>query len=136
MDRPANPSGESASPRTPAGSPHFSIISRACARVSEKPLIRLFSNVFRREENAARTTLLYTFMSLTFSLQSHKSILTTALSTLGLGVNRSLPTLSKWTVILMMFAGRVGSMSVAMAVTRGRDAGKGLRYVPEKILIG
>ena len=61
-----------------------------------------------------------------------------AMSTVGLSRNltASLPTLSKWTVILMMFAGRVGSMSVAMAVTRGRDAGKGLRYVPEKILIG
>ena len=61
-----------------------------------------------------------------------------AMSTVGLSRNLtgSLPFLSKWTVILMMFAGRVGSMSVAMAVTRGRDAGNGLRYVPEKILIG
>ena len=61
-----------------------------------------------------------------------------AMSTVGLSRNltASLPALSKWTVILMMFAGRVGSMSVAMAVTRGRDAGSGLRYVPEKILIG
>lgn len=61
-----------------------------------------------------------------------------AMSTVGLSRNLtpSLPALSKWAVILMMFAGRVGSMSVAMAVTRGRDAGNGLRYVPEKILIG
>ena len=61
-----------------------------------------------------------------------------AMSTVGLSRNLtgSLPLLSKWTVILMMFAGRVGSMSVAMAVTKGRDAGNGLRYVPEKILIG
>lgn len=61
-----------------------------------------------------------------------------AMSTVGLSRNLTgtLPLLSKWTVILMMFAGRVGSMSVAMAVTRGRDAGNGLRYVPEKILIG
>ena len=60
------------------------------------------------------------------------------MSTVGLSRNLtgSLPLLSKWTVILMMFAGRVGSMSVAMAVTKGRDAGNGLRYVPEKILIG
>ena len=59
-----------------------------------------------------------------------------AMSTVGLSRNltASLPLLSKWTVILMMFAGRVGSMSVAMAVTKGRE--KGLRYVPEKILIG
>ena len=61
-----------------------------------------------------------------------------AMSTVGLSRNltASLPLLSKWTVILMMFAGRVGSMSVAMAVTKGRDAQNGLRYVPEKILIG
>ena len=61
-----------------------------------------------------------------------------AMSTVGLSRNLtgSLPALSKWAVILMMFAGRVGSMSVAMAVTRGRDAQNGLRYVPEKILIG
>ena len=59
-----------------------------------------------------------------------------AMSTVGLSRNLtpSLPTLSKWAVILMMFAGRVGSMSVAMAVTKGRV--NGLRYVPEKILIG
>jgi len=59
-----------------------------------------------------------------------------AMSTVGLSRNltASLPALSKWTVILMMFAGRVGSMSVAMAVTRGKQ--NGLRYVPERILIG
>ena len=38
-------------------------------------------------------------------------------------------------VLLMMFAGRVGSMSVAMAVTRDRPQPK-LRNIPEKILIG
>ena len=61
-----------------------------------------------------------------------------AMSTVGLSRNltASLPLVSKWTVILMMFAGRVGSMSVAMAVTKGQDARNGLRYVPEKILIG
>ena len=61
-----------------------------------------------------------------------------AMSTVGLSRNLtgSLPTLSKWAIIGMMFAGRVGSMSVAMAVTKGRAARNGLRYVPEKILIG
>ena len=60
-----------------------------------------------------------------------------AMSTVGLSRNLtpSLPTLSKWAVILMMFAGRVGSMSVAMAVTRDRPQPK-RRNVPEKILIG
>ncbi len=61
-----------------------------------------------------------------------------AMSTVGLSrnVTGTLPALSKWAVILMMFAGRVGSMSVAMAVTRGKDSQNSLRYVPEKILIG
>lgn len=61
-----------------------------------------------------------------------------AMSTVGLSRNltASLPLVSKWTVILMMFAGRVGSMSVVMAITRGRAAQNSLRYVPERILIG
>ena len=46
-----------------------------------------------------------------------------------------LPEVSKLVVLLMMFAGRVGSMSVAMAVTRDRPQPK-LRNIPEKILIG
>ncbi|MCI8811047.1 MAG: Trk family potassium uptake protein [Oscillibacter sp.] len=60
-----------------------------------------------------------------------------AIGTVGLsrGVTASLPELSKWAVLLMMFAGRVGSMSVAMAVTRERPQPK-RRNVPEKILIG
>ena len=59
-----------------------------------------------------------------------------AMSTVGLSRNLTggLPLLSKWTVILMMFAGRVGSMSVFMAVMKEQNAG--IRYVPEKILIG
>lgn len=61
-----------------------------------------------------------------------------AMSTVGLSRNLtgSLPALSKWAVILMMFAGRVGSMSVVMAMTKGKSAQNSLRYVPEKILIG
>ena len=61
-----------------------------------------------------------------------------AMSTVGLSrnVTGTLPLLSKWTVILRMFAGRVGSMSVAMAITRGKAAQNCIRYVPEKILIG
>ena len=38
-------------------------------------------------------------------------------------------------ILLLMFAGRVGSMSVAMAVTRDHPAPR-VRNVPEKILIG
>lgn len=61
-----------------------------------------------------------------------------AMSTVGLSRNltASLPALSKWAVILMMFAGRVGSMSVVLAMTKGKSAQNSLRYVPEKILIG
>lgn len=60
-----------------------------------------------------------------------------AIGTVGLsrGITSQLPALSKWAVLLMMFAGRVGSMSVAMAVTRERPHPK-RRNVPEDILIG
>lgn len=60
-----------------------------------------------------------------------------AIGTVGLtrALTPSLPTASRIAVILLMFAGRVGSMSVAMAVTRDRPYPK-LRNVPEKILIG
>ncbi len=60
-----------------------------------------------------------------------------AIGTVGLtrGVTPRLPELSKLVVLLLMFSGRVGSMSVAMAVTRDRPQAK-LRNVPEKILIG
>lgn len=60
-----------------------------------------------------------------------------AIGTVGLtrGVTSRLQPLSKAVVLLLMFAGRVGSMSVAMAVTRDRPQPK-LRNVPEKILIG
>lgn len=54
---------------------------------------------------------------------------------LSLGVTSGLPEFSKFTVLLMMFAGRVGSMSVAMAVTRSRPLPR-VRNIPEKILIG
>lgn len=60
-----------------------------------------------------------------------------AIGTVGLtrGVTPSLPQVSKAVVTLLMFAGRVGSMSVAMAVTRDRPLPK-VRNIPEKILIG
>lgn len=54
---------------------------------------------------------------------------------LSLGVTPILPAASKIVVTLLMFAGRVGSMSVAMAVTRDHPAPK-LRNTYEKILIG
>nr|WP_326185344.1 potassium transporter TrkG [uncultured Oscillibacter sp.] len=60
-----------------------------------------------------------------------------AIGTVGLtrGLTPSLPELSKLAILLLMFAGRVGSMSVAMAVTRDRPQAK-IRNVSENILIG
>lgn len=60
-----------------------------------------------------------------------------AMGTVGLtlGVTPTLPTASKIVVTLMMFAGRVGSMTVLMAMVRDRPTAK-LRKIPEKILIG
>ena len=54
---------------------------------------------------------------------------------LTLGVTPTLNTAGKIVVTLMMFAGRVGSMSVLMAMVKDRPAPK-LRRIPEKILIG
>ena len=60
-----------------------------------------------------------------------------AIGTVGLtlGVTPTLPPLSKFVVTLMMFTGRVGSMSVVMAMTRDHPRPK-VRNVSEKILIG
>lgn len=60
-----------------------------------------------------------------------------AIGTVGLtrGITATLPEVSKAAITLLMFAGRVGSMSVAMAVTRDRPQPK-LRNIPEEILIG
>lgn len=60
-----------------------------------------------------------------------------AMGTVGLtlGVTPTLTTAGKIVVTLMMFAGRVGSMSVLMAMVRDRPVPK-LRRTPEKILIG
>ncbi|SFP74816.1 trk system potassium uptake protein TrkH [Oscillibacter sp. PC13] len=60
-----------------------------------------------------------------------------AIGTVGLtrGITPQLPVASRIAVILLMFVGRVGSMSVAAAVTPDRPVPK-LRNIPEKILIG
>ena len=60
-----------------------------------------------------------------------------AIGTVGLtrGVTPVLPEISKAAVLLLMFIGRVGSMSVAMAMTRDRPTPR-VRNIPEKILIG
>lgn len=60
-----------------------------------------------------------------------------AIGTVGLtrGITPFLPMASKIVVILMMYSGRVGSLSVAMAVTGSRHKTQ-LRNSTEKILIG
>ena len=60
-----------------------------------------------------------------------------AMGTVGLtlGVTPTLTAAGKIVVTLMMFAGRVGSMSVRKAMVRDRPVPK-LRRTPEKILIG
>lgn len=109
-------------------------------------------NVFRRRLDTATIQKAYSSVSIFFlaclagtmvmclqgiSLDSALFEAISAVGTVGLtrGVTPYLPELSKLTVLLMMFAGRVGSMSVAMAVTRDRPQPK-LRNIPEKILIG
>ncbi len=109
-------------------------------------------NVFRRRLDTATIQRAYSSVSVFFmaclagtmvmclqgiSLDSALFEAISAVGTVGLtrGVTPYLPELSKLTVLLMMFAGRVGSMSVAMAVTRDKPQPK-LRNIPEKILIG
>jgi len=62
-----------------------------------------------------------------------------AIGTVGLtiGITGVLPALSKVAVILMMFAGRLGSLSVAMALAKkATPRQQHLRNVTEKIMIG
>lgn len=61
------------------------------------------------------------------------------LSTVGLtrGITPHLPELSKITIILLMYAGRVGSLSVAAAMSIKRSAKPvNLKNVTEKVIIG
>ncbi|MCD7917220.1 MAG: TrkH family potassium uptake protein [Clostridiales bacterium] len=60
-----------------------------------------------------------------------------AIGTVGMstGVTRELNTLSRLVIILLMFCGRVGSLSFAMSFTERRRTG-GLRYPEEQIVVG
>lgn len=109
-------------------------------------------NVFRRRLDAETIQKAYSSVSIYFlaclagtmvlclqgiSLDSALFEAISAVGTVGLtrGVTPYLPALSKMAILLLMFSGRVGSMSVAMAVTRDKPQPK-LRNIPEKILIG
>lgn len=60
-----------------------------------------------------------------------------AIGTVGLstGITAQLPNLSKLTIILLMYSGRVGSLSVAMAMSRRTMVAR-IRNTPEKIILG
>lgn len=124
------------------------LLLSAAAQVRRKEDV----NVFHRRLDTATIQKAYSSVSIFFlaclagtmvlclqgiSLDSALFEAISAVGTVGLtrGVTPYLPELSKLAVLLMMFSGRVGSMSVAMAVTRDRPQPK-LRNIPEKILIG
>lgn len=109
-------------------------------------------NVFHRRLDAETIQKAYSSVSIYFlaclagtmvlclqgiSLDSALFEAISAVGTVGLtrGVTPYLPALSKTAILLLMFSGRVGSMSVAMAVTRDKPQPR-LRNIPEKILIG
>jgi trk system potassium uptake protein TrkH len=59
------------------------------------------------------------------------------IGTVGLtrGITPFLPVISRITIILLMYSGRVGSLAVAMAVAEKRNKA-GLKHIQEKIIIG
>jgi trk system potassium uptake protein TrkH len=61
------------------------------------------------------------------------------LSTVGLtlGITPTLPVLSRMTILLLMYAGRVGSLAVIMAMSVKKNAQQSnIKYVSEKVIIG
>ena len=104
-------------------------------RIEEKDIGRAYSTVTMYFLVCMAGCMVLCLQGVTLDDALFESI--SAMGTVGLtrGVTPTLPTLSKLVVALMMFAGRVGSMSVAMAITRDRPAAK-RRNVAESILIG
>lgn len=60
-----------------------------------------------------------------------------AIGTVGLttGITPTLPAMSKIAIILLMYAGRVGSLTVFMAVAQQKNTGK-LKNPAGKIIVG
>jgi trk system potassium uptake protein TrkH len=61
------------------------------------------------------------------------------LGTVGLsrGITPALPVVSRLTIMLLMYAGRVGSLAVVMSMSIRREkVGRHLRHVSEKVIIG
>ena len=112
--------------------------------------------VFRRSINAAyvqkaTTVFMVSFVILFFSIISLCIVmpsadimdvayeLTSAIATVGLsrGLTTALTTAGKIIVILTMFAGRIGPISLALAFTVHDDTGRHIRELPEeKITVG
>lgn len=109
-------------------------------------------NIFGRRleddavKRACSNTTLYVMLSLTgcfilciqgFSISDSMFEALSAIGTVGLsmGITPQLPVLSKIVIILLMYSGRVGSLSVAMAMARKREEPR-LKKTSEKIIIG
>jgi trk system potassium uptake protein TrkH len=60
------------------------------------------------------------------------------LGTVGLsrGITTSLPVVSRLAILLLMYAGRVGSLAVVMSISRINKSHSRLRHVSEKVIIG
>lgn len=74
-----------------------------------------------------------------FNLTSGVFEAVSAIGTIGLsrGITTSLSDVSKITIMLLMYAGRVGSLSVAMAISTRRARNQpDIKYVSEKIIVG
>lgn len=61
-----------------------------------------------------------------------------AFNTVGLsmGLTYELSGSGRWTIILMMFLGRVGPLTIAAAMTLTRKAGREFRYAHEDVVVG
>ncbi len=109
-------------------------------------------NIFGRRleddavKRACSSTALYIMLSVTgcfilcvqgFSITESMFEALSAIGTVGLtvGITPRLPILSKIVIILLMYIGRVGSLSVVMAMSRGREDLR-LKKTTEKIIIG
>ncbi len=104
-------------------------------RLDEASLRRAHAAVFLYAAAAGAGSMALCVQGIPLSAALFEAV--SAIGTVGLtqGVTPLLSPAGKWTVIGLMFAGRVGSMSVVMALTPDRPPSK-LRNVPEKILIG
>ncbi len=126
------------------------ILLAVYARIRNREDINIYSR--RLEDGALRTASTSAGIYLTlavvgtfilcgqgFDVTSSMYEVLSGIGTVGLtrGITPSLPFLSKLTILLLMYAGRVGSLSVAAAMSVRRTKNpSALRHIPEKIIIG